>query len=75
MIQVTFCTLCSRYSTNEADVPVCEAFPYGIPEEISRGGFDHRQAAPDDHGIRFDPAPGVTPVRVERLAQELAKQG
>jgi hypothetical protein len=31
----------------------CEAFPDGIPKQISYGGFDHREPFKGDHGLRF----------------------
>jgi hypothetical protein len=34
-------------------VPVCTAFPTGIPTEIWDGRFDHRAPHPGDHGKRW----------------------
>ena len=48
----------------------CVAFPHGIPEEISIGGFDHRRAYPGDGGWRFQLRPGAE----ERLAAYVAGQ-
>ena len=45
----------------------CKAFPAGIPEEIQGGDFDHRNAHPGDHGIRFEAVPGVDIDKVWRL--------
>lgn len=39
----------------EGGPPTCEAFPGGIPDDIIRGGFDHRQEYPNDGGVRFTP--------------------
>lgn len=48
----------------------CAAFPGGIPEEISIGGFDHRRPYPGDGGQRFELQPGSE----ERLAAYIAGQ-
>jgi len=32
---------------------ICKAFPYGIPQEILNGDFDHRKPYHGDNGIRF----------------------
>jgi hypothetical protein len=44
--------------------PYCDAFPRGIPDDISRGR-DHSKPHPGDHGIRFQPGylegPGLDP--------------
>jgi hypothetical protein len=39
-------------------IPYCEAFPEEIPDEIYRGGFDHRNPYEGDRGIRFELRPG-----------------
>lgn len=33
----------------------CDAFPGGIPEEITRGRNQHMKPYPGDHGIQFEP--------------------
>jgi len=35
---------------------LCEAFPYGIPEEIANGTVSHRTPYPGDTGILYEPA-------------------
>ncbi len=32
----------------------CKAFPKGIPDEILKGGFNHKKPFPGDNGIRFE---------------------
>lgn len=53
------CDACTRRRPRD-DGPgwACDAFPAGIPEEISVDGFDHRRPYPGDGGVRFelDPA-------------------
>ncbi|WP_157610426.1 hypothetical protein [Spirillospora albida] len=39
-------------------IPYCEAFPERIPDEIYRGGFDHRGPYEGDRGILFELRPG-----------------
>ncbi len=48
------CSACARLRPRD-DGPglVCDAFPDGIPDAIYEGGFDHREAFPGDHGVRF----------------------
>ena len=33
----------------------CKAFPNGIPIEIAKGNWDHRETYPGDNGILYDP--------------------
>lgn len=49
------CPLCKHFNRN-ADTPACTAFPDGIPKEIAKGEFDHREKHPGDGGVRFEQA-------------------
>lgn len=40
--------------TEETEVPVCKAFPDGIPHEIAYGDNLHLEPFPGDHGIQFE---------------------
>lgn len=44
-----------------AIIPVCDAFPDGIPRKISEMKYDHRNPFPGDQGIRFEAREGITP--------------
>jgi hypothetical protein len=56
MIYRSLCTMCVHKSNDEeTDQPICLAFPQGIPDEIVRLGFDHREEYPGDGGVRFTP--------------------
>lgn len=62
------CEVCARLRNIGASFPspatgwTCDAFPAGIPPEIVRMDWDHREFYDDgeatDHGLRFKPAPG-----------------
>jgi hypothetical protein len=53
------CFKCAHYRGTGELGPLCAAFPFGVPDDIYYGGFDHRQAFPGDGGIRWEPAAGV----------------
>jgi hypothetical protein len=50
------CVFCRHYhherNERSAGLPSCDAFE-AIPEEIFMGRFDHSNAFPGDHGVRF----------------------
>lgn len=51
------CNLCKHFSIRgsiDSGVPVCNAFPDGIPAEIWQGDNNHTKPYPGDHGIQFD---------------------
>lgn len=69
------CDLCEYYvpgvsKENDRGIPVCRAFPEGIPDEILDTGFDHRKAFGDET-ILFSPAEGVTEEDIEEWEQEV----
>jgi hypothetical protein len=66
-VSFTICLGCARFRQGErpSDVvaaglvgPSCEAFPEGIPDDVIRGGFDHRRRHAGDGGVRFEQRPG-----------------
>ena len=50
----TLCHSCRRF-TPGWNGPTCSAFPEGIPEQIIKGGFDHRQPFTGDGGAAVRP--------------------
>lgn len=58
------CVRLKKRSNPEAEssldrwIPYCDAFPDRVPNEIYRGGFDHRNPFEGDRGIRFELRPG-----------------
>lgn len=51
-------------SDDAPDLVTCLAFPAGIPDEILRQGFDHRNPYDGDNGVMFTPR---KPVDVDKL--------
>lgn len=60
---VTICHSCDRLkfrlSGVDAGKAICEAFSSGIPDDIFRDGFDHRQPYPGDDGVLYDGDPDL----------------
>lgn len=70
MIYYGMCVYCRHKHDDEGDGNMtCEAFPGGIPDEIIRVGYDHREPYDGDGGIMFEPD---GPVDVEKLEQGFA---
>ncbi len=66
--QPTLCYWCiHRGESTEDDEPTCAAYPNGIPSEIIDDGYDHREPAPGDNGIRFEPEPDMPVDFLERF--------
>ena len=68
------CSLCHYYEPgtdpdNELNKPRCKAFPEGIPDEIFKGGFDHREPLGEE-AITFRLAEGKTEQDLEAWEQE-----
>lgn len=63
------CFACVHFHGWGALGPTCDAFPKQVPDDIYFGQVDHRQPFPGDHGIRWEPAEGVTeyPERLSRV--------
>jgi len=77
MIYRTICTSCALFNDDpERDsMGVCEAFPDGIPDEILRQGFDHRNEFPGDNGIRFVPDGPVDTAKLDAVTTPVAAPG
>jgi hypothetical protein len=55
-LPAVLCVLCIHMPTiepNDEGMYLCNAFPQGIPLEITREDFDHRKPHPRDGGIQF----------------------
>jgi hypothetical protein len=53
----------------DPDTQTCAAFPAGIPDEILRQGFDHRNEYPGDNGVRFTPSGPVDPAKLDAMVR------
>lgn len=65
--------MCRHYvagtdESNDRNVPVCRAFPDGIPSEIWAGGFDHRNQYRDEP-VLFDLDPEYTEADIAEWEQ------
>lgn len=48
------CAYCKHFQGHKGVKSVCAAFPQGIPQVILDNEFDHHEAYPGDHNIRFE---------------------
>jgi hypothetical protein len=55
MIGFFKCYYCKNYIHSEDVVPMCKAYPDGIPMEIFREEVDHTKPYPGDNGIQYEP--------------------
>lgn len=69
----SICTMCEHYGVGAAEedptLRTCAAFPDGIPDEIIRLGFDHRQPFDGDGGVMFSPKGPVDVARIDEIVQ------
>jgi|CXWL01.1.fsa_nt_gi hypothetical protein len=56
---------------NDADEPMCAAFPDGIPTQILNGRMDHRRPVHGDNGIVFEARANTHPEFMARFEAEL----
>lgn len=63
------CVLCRRRTS----VATCSAYPGGIPDAIRMNARDHREPQPGDGGLGFQPAEGVAPEALQRLADHFGR--
>lgn len=67
----TICTKCVHFGAHDnpenSALVTCEAFPAGIPDEILREGFDHRNPFEGDGGIQFTPKGPVDVEAIEKI--------
>lgn len=81
-VTIPICFQCKHYrppsySNNPPQRPYCAAFPNGIPIDIFRSTFDHREPHPDDNGIQFEPSNPNQPLSDDFLeeARKRRKEG
>jgi|GEM_PF-3665951 len=60
-IKRSTCLGCTHFHTYP--LLTCDAFPDGIPEEITAGQFDHTNPHRRDNGIRFESLIREPPIR------------
>ena len=77
MISRSICHSCALFEDYDPEDPgeFCEAFPQGIPDEIIRLGFDHRNEYPGDNGIRFVPDGDVDPAHLDEVTNPVEPPG
>lgn len=62
--EISQCKCCIHYKeTLNGDC--CDAFPFGIPEDILKNYVCHKTPFPGDHGICFEPKPGFESIRIK----------
>ena len=54
MIRLVKCHSCKHYIISEDVIPICKAFPNGIPLEIFREEIEHTKPYGNDNGIVFE---------------------
>lgn len=72
MMYRSLCPMCVHFHSEDdpevdSGLVTCAAFPAGIPDEVLREGFDHRNPHEADNGVTFEPRPNVTEEQIERV--------
>lgn len=60
---ISQCAFCKRFRAGNP--PTCAAFPDGIPDEILRNEFDHREPVAGDRGLRYEPIDRAAATRAD----------
>ncbi|NUP98746.1 MAG: hypothetical protein HUU35_02700 [Armatimonadetes bacterium] len=60
MFEACQCFFCRHLHDGYPLQATCDAFPNGIPHQILRNRWDHRQRVPGDCGIGFELAAGAS---------------
>ena len=62
--EISQCKCCIHYKES-VDADVCDAFPFGIPEDILNNYICHSKSYAGDNGIRFEPKPGFESIKIK----------
>src|SRR5271163_3007824 len=77
-VYISQCGLCAHAwdRTRRGDPPKarCDAFPDGIPDEISQNRFVHDRPYPGDHGIRYEYYEAKKKARAPKRDEQRKKQ-
>ena len=71
---ISVCEFCRHFrgeTPGKRKKMCCDAFPDGIPRYIIWFGYDHREAYPNDNGIRFEMKPDLSEEEISEMNRTL----